>query len=306
MTAYTIGGCWSKVVLPTSYRATIIRGGVAVLTVGNGTDYPWNIMPTGLGTVTRQELIPVPGGGAIPSQADVDEVGEIGMEVHVRGVNPLHAEQLADALNGAWGARPDLEGFDTLALEMVSGMRFYSGRPLGPQVILDPIARFRSGVGRLTFVVAEPGYVKGGVGALVPTPHTVLLTLGATGGGWGEPWGEPWGEGASGGGSDTTIAQAGNFPSKWVAVFTALTPLENPTLRLGGQLFTIAGIIPAGSQLIVDTRTGLITLDGSPRSWAGFDAVWFDVPPTPAVSALAFRATSGTGTVSFTYYDTSH
>jgi len=111
-----------------------------------------------------------------------------------------------------------------------------------------------------------PADAPGGVlwnGSTGTTGNGVLWngSLGTTGGG------VEWGASSTGGDGTVLVSNAGNAAAGVVVRFhsTGGTGLLNPfvTIPVTGETLQYAGIIPVGQVLVIDTETGIVTLQGT-------------------------------------------
>jgi hypothetical protein len=275
----------------TVYSATL-RG----YAVGDGQAWEWTTNPQlGFGEYRAERSALLGRHGTVATSGDWGgaTVVEWGVEYHhpeISGsLRPRAAELAGLDLRAAW--RPHTEsGLLELALELHSGPYVYRGRPLRPSVLTD---EFGAGIGTLRFDVIDPLLYSGAQSQAAVAVTNVVV------GGFDTPLVTPLVTTSSGSLGDASVFSFGTADAPWTAQLFG--PLTDPRIILNGQSINMTGSIPAGSILLVDSRTGRVTLDGAMRPWVLATSTWWDIPP--GSSTFSLRAAAGTGSAVLTWRD---
>jgi len=273
-----------------AWTATI---GTTGLVVGKGTTYPWAIMPDlfGVPEIRTVDYYRPARHGEVAGQ-DLLAARTVVLEVHVNAAIEEDAETALHQLTVAFSA---VDADTTLDIEVTGAVayRLY-GRPRGVEVALDK--QVRGGVirARCTFKAMDPRLY-------IAAAQTLPISLAGGGGGltFNATADFTFGGAVSGGTATATVA--GTIPVPWVATMTG--PLTNPIFEHVGQGRQIAlvGTVNAGETLVVDSDARTILLNGTTSRYSFLSSTsrWFDL--TPGANLLAFRTSSGTGTLSLAY-----
>lgn len=270
--------------------AASLRGYV----VGDGQTWEWTTNPQiGFGEyVTDRAKIPGQH-GTVATSGDTGGPGLLEWDLEylhaeVTGERAAAAELAAFDLREAW--RPhEGDGLLELTVQMQSGVYLYRGRPLRPAVITD---EWGYGTANIRFDVLDPLTY----GA---AQRQASVTLTPVTGGFDNPIITPIVTTSSGSTGDAFVLNEGRAPAPWSVLISG--PITNPRLILNSKSIDIVGVIPAGSNLLVDSRTGRVELDGAMRPWVVGYSQWWDIPP--GSSTFSFRADGGTGTAILTWRD---
>lgn len=169
-----------------------------------------------------------------------------------------------------WGGEPR----STVAL-----VRKRDAAALTPALRATGIARYR-----LELYCPDPRWYATPVASVVPGGAVVVA--GRT-----YPKTYPYTYGAGTSPALVTVTNDGDISTPWSIAIPG--PCANPTVvdTGTGQRLEIAGTVPEGSTLLLDTATRTVSLDGQPRyQWLTPGSVWWELPPGD--SELRFTATS--------------
>lgn len=230
--------------------------------------------------------------GVVPQGADRARARQIVIEARILAASPAAAMQLRHQLVAAWA--PVRDGLLTLRVRLAGVDYEIDGRP---GVIDADVSDLLSSVVRVraSFAGADPRlYLSASAGS---------VALGAdTSGGFLAPITFPYAASGATVGSpgDAAVTNVGTFETPWIAVIHG--PATNPRIILAetGEQVELIGDVPAGSNLVLDSRDGTVRLDGSPRpTWLSFGSRWWLLPA--GTSTVRYRSASASGTADFTW-----
>lgn len=260
------------------------------LRIGEGSNYPFAAMPSGIG-VNNDRVATVVQGNDGQKFLGSDRLlpSLLTFTVHITGVDITARLAAADALRAAWA--PVRTGTVQLTLALNGVERLVVGRPGRCDIDVSKLA-FGTLRARCTFETSDARMFEGGAMS--------SLTLGLTaGGGMVFPLTFPLTFGA-GSDSDGSAVNIGNIDAPWIAVIDG--PVDTPRITLGetGEFLELDGNILAGSTVVIDSAAQSILLDGSPRaSWQTLLSRWWSL--APGTNTVRYRASSGSGSCSFTW-----
>lgn len=107
--------------------------------------------------------------------------------------------------------------------------------------------------------------------------------------------------GAAAGGT-AFVTNAGSAPAPWTARFDG--PLTNPsvTYQEAGLTLSFTITLAAGEFLLVDSSSRTVLLNGTASRYSTLaQPNWWDLPP--GSSTIRFNAASGSGTMTFSFFD---
>lgn len=266
---------------------TITVGGVTI--AEHATVSPFVLSALTLpGTASRQNTVPLRGGGVAFTSPDEGDAGQVAFECHVIGST---VDECVDLMDDIVAAFAPADSQVELALTMGSRTKVYRGRPLSCVPVLDGS---QYGAARCSFTVADHRW-------FWPTTKSVSVGVASTAGGMTTPITTPLTTTGGGSTGDAIVTNVGTADAPWTAYING--PVTNPRLILGGNVLEFLGDVPAGSTLVVDSYEGTIRLDGASRPWATFESTWWEIPP--GAWTFSVRAQSGTGTVTLIWQDAS-
>lgn len=263
----------------------------AGLTVGNGT--PYQIM----GLEGIEDLPDLRSGDTVRAFAD----GEVpGLDLLAGRTITL---ELAVFDSGVGDFFANVERVKAMSVPATSESAFVYQLPgRNPRALLARARRrslpvtdeyqFRKGKAVIEWHATDPRiYDQSFTSTVVGLPSAATgLTFNAT---------APFVFGSAGTGGSVLVTNSGNFPAPWVAVITG--PVTNPSVTANGLGLTFNGTVNAGETLVVDSLARSVLLNGtaSRNNWVAAASVWWALPP--GNTTVQFNATSGTGTLTFSY-----
>lgn len=231
--------------------------------------------------------------GSNPDGPDKLPVRQMVFEALVYCATPADAQLLLRQLATRWSS-PVRSGLATVRVRVAGSDYEIDGRP--GKVDAD-IKDMETSVvrARLVWVGMDPRLYAGtadsgavlGIGTSGGFIAPVTFPYAATGLVVGDP-------------ADVAVTNEGEFETHWTA--TIIGPVTDPRITLAetGETVALVGEVPLGSSLVLTSRERTIRLDGSPRpSWLTLSSKWWVLPA--GTSTVRFRATAGSGTLTFNW-----
>jgi len=229
---------------------------------------------------------------------DYPAAREIIIPVEVTGADTATWEANRALLKQAM--RPDAtRGEEPLVFQVPGiaggGKRRVAARPRGLAVPLDLDYFHEIEVELCRFVATDPAILDNEVTTVasgILSPSTGGLT-------WPLTWPLTWGTAAA---TTSTTTNAGETEAEWSATITG--PTTNPLIEhvTSGAVLRLELVVAGGESVTIDSKARTVLLNGSSRSSALTSRQWFTI--APGANEIAFRADSGTGTMTLTYRNT--
>lgn len=223
---------------------------------------------------------------------------EIIVPVEITGDDSDAWESNLASLKQAMDVDPDA-GEDALVFQVpgvAGGQKVQvSARPRGLAVPMDLNYYYEIPIVTLRFLATSPDIVAN----TETTATSAILTSGSTGAPWDFTWDLSWGALFP---TSFFVTNSGTRRAEWTATIPG--PVTNPTLTHVGQSrsleFTID--IVAGDELVVDSATRTVILNGTANRYSTLTGTWFTL--APGVNELSYGADAGTSTVEIVYRST--
>lgn len=272
----------------TAYTASL-RG----VAFGEGTDYRWRTVPTGLlgyGTATAARIGRADQGQMIAGR---DRVVSRRISFDLVVAVPVTAvEDALFALSSAW--RPVA---DRTPLELSVTLQDRDYVAFGAPIEFVPavnLTRHGATFVRCTFDLVDP--------RLYSSTTASIVLDDASGGTLGLPISLPVGFTIAGANpNDQTATNTGTVATEWTA--TVYGPVTSPRIILAdtGETLEVDTELAANEFVTVDSRTRTVLLNGvTPRpSWVPFDSTWWQLPA--GSSTVSYRVAAGTGKLTFAW-----